>query len=76
MEAALNVMPARDAAFTTNPSAAAYQPSRAASGHIKQACFLDSEVAYWQTALQHGMVSGSGTNPPSAVNVHALDGTR
>lgn len=38
--------------------------------------FLDPEVAYWQTASQHQMVNGSSSNPPSAANVHALDGTR
>lgn len=43
---------------------------------VPQVRFLDSEVAYWQTVTQHYMVNGSSTNPPSAANVHALDGTR
>jgi len=76
MEAALNTIPAKDTAFTTNPSAISHSPSRLPSGHIKQVRFLDPEVAYWQTATQHYMVNGTATNPPSAANVHALDGTR
>lgn len=48
--------------------------------HACPAClqvrFLDPEVAYWQTATQHYMVNGSSSHAPSAVNVHALDGTR
>ena len=76
MEAAMNVVSGKDTAFVSNPSALSYTPSRIASGKVKQVRFLDSEVAYWQTATQHYMVNGSSTNPPSAVNVHALDGTR
>jgi hypothetical protein len=76
MEAALNSMPAKDPAFTTNPSAASCVPSRLPSGHIRQARFLDNEVAFWTTAQAHAAVNGSSSNTPSAVNVHALDGTR
>lgn len=36
MEAALNTIPAKDPAFTTNPSAISYAPSRVPSGHIRQ----------------------------------------
>lgn len=76
MEAAMNMVSAKDTAFVSNPSALSYTPSRVASGKVKQVKFLDPEVAYWQTATQHYMVNGSGTNPPRAENVHALDGTR
>ncbi|KAF6235943.1 hypothetical protein COO60DRAFT_484505 [Scenedesmus sp. NREL 46B-D3] len=76
MEAAINTVSAKDPAFTSNPSALSYAPSRTASGKVRQVSFLDPEVAYWQTATQHAMVSGNCTNTPSAVNVHALDGTR
>jgi hypothetical protein len=76
MEAAINTVSAKDPAFTSNPSALSYAPSRTASGKVRQVSFLDPEVAYWQTATQHAMVNGNSTNTPSAVNVHALDGTR
>eukprot|EP00878_Enallax_costatus_P029671 GHUV01032212.1.p1 GENE.GHUV01032212.1~~GHUV01032212.1.p1 ORF type:complete len:886 (+),score=247.65 GHUV01032212.1:482-3139(+) len=76
MEAAMNTVSVKDTAFVSNPSALSYTPSRVASGKVKQVRFLDSEVAYWQTATQHYMVNGSSTNPPKAANVHALDGTR
>jgi hypothetical protein len=36
MEAALNSIPAKDTAFTTNPSAISHAPSRVPSGHIRQ----------------------------------------
>lgn len=72
----MNMVSAKDTAFVSNPSALSYIPSRVASGKVKQVRFLDSEVAYWQTAVQQSMVNGSSTNPPTAVNVHALDGTR
>jgi hypothetical protein len=76
MEAAINTVSAKDPAFISNPSALSYAPSRTASGKVRQVLFLDPEVAYWQTATQHAMVNGNSTNTPSAVNVHALDGTR
>jgi len=57
-----------------------HAPGKGAFVNVLHTClqvrFLDPEVAYWQTATQHYMVNGSGTNVPSAVNVHALDGTR
>jgi hypothetical protein len=72
----MNLVPPRDGAFMTNPSALSYTPSRVSSGKVKQVRFLDSEVAYWQTATAHATVNGSSTPTPSAADVHALDGTR
>eukprot|EP00879_Flechtneria_rotunda_P011556 GHRR01012070.1.p1 GENE.GHRR01012070.1~~GHRR01012070.1.p1 ORF type:complete len:387 (+),score=140.43 GHRR01012070.1:185-1345(+) len=76
IEAAINQVSARDPAFIPNPSALSSALTRVASGKVRQVSFLDLEVAYWQTAIQHYMVNGSSINPPSAVKVHALDGTR
>jgi hypothetical protein len=76
MEAAINRVPEKDDQFVTNPSASLQQPSRVASGKIRQVRFLDAEVAYWQTAGQHYMVNGTTTEAPTASTMHALDGTR
>jgi hypothetical protein len=43
---------------------------------VRQVRFLDADVAYWQAATQHYMVSGSSTAPPKASKVYALEGTR
>jgi hypothetical protein len=76
LEAAVNDVNERDPYFTTNPSAAAQQPSRLATGKVRQVRFLDADVAYWQAATQHYIVSGSSTAPPKASKVYALEGTR
>jgi hypothetical protein len=77
VEAAINRSGERDGSFATNASAAAYNPSRVASGKVRQVRFLDAEVAYWQTAAGHLMVNGSlGAPLPRAADAHALDGTR
>jgi len=77
VEAAINRSGERDGSFSTNASAAGYAPSRLASGKVRQVRFLDSEVAYYQTATAHLMVNGSlGAPLPRASDAHALDGTR
>ncbi|MEW5306192.1 MAG: hypothetical protein WDW36_008676 [Sanguina aurantia] len=77
---------ARDGSFAPNPSALALVGGRpgaatglgfgSGSGPLRDARFLDLDVAQAQMTRQHLMVQGSGTTPPCASGVTSLAGQR
>eukprot|EP00798_Chlamydomonas_sp_ICE-L_P023774 gene23774-9333_t len=69
---------APDPMFQANPSlkASSSSTSRTSTGHVRDVCFLDLDVACNQLSSQHALLAGSGQPMPSANGIKALQGRR